>query len=150
MGEKGTQACALFRKGYSCAQAVLIAFCEDIGLDEHTAALLASSFGGGMGRLREVCGAFSAAIMILGMKNGSADPEDEVGKARQYGEIQQLAIQFCQENGSLICRELLADVPVTAGSVPQVRNEAYYQQRPCEAIVGRTAEMIESYLEGIQ
>lgn len=150
MSEKANKAKALFRQGYSCAQAVLLAFEEETGLDKTTAALISSSFGGGMGRLREVCGAFSSAIMILGLKNGTALPQDEIGKARQYEEIQQLAERFRKENGSLICRDLLDRVPTTSGSAPQTRDEAYYQQRPCEAIVGRTAKMINDYLEELK
>jgi len=146
MTERSRQAEDLFRQGYSCAQSVLIPFCAETGLSPRTAALLASSFGGGMGRLREVCGAFSAMLMVVGLTHGSAAPADEDGKARQYAEIQRLAALFRQQNGSIICRDLLEGVPVTAGSTPQPRTSDYYRQRPCQAIVGRAAALTEFYL----
>jgi len=136
-----------FREGYSCAQAVLLAFCEETGLTKEQAAMLAAPFGGGMGRLREVCGAFSAALMVMGILEGVSSPDDEQAKADQYAEVQRWAKAFAEQNGSLICRELLKDVPTTQGSVPQARTEEYYAQRPCMAIVGRAAAMIDTFLK---
>ncbi|MBP0962861.1 MAG: C_GCAxxG_C_C family protein [Oscillospiraceae bacterium] len=136
-----------FREGYSCAQAVLLAFCDETGLTKEQAAMLAAPFGGGMGRLREVCGAFSAALMVMGLLEGVSSPNDEQAKADQYAEVQRWAKTFEEQNGSIICRDLLKDVPTTQGSSPQPRTEEYYAQRPCLAIVGRGAAMVEKFLE---
>lgn len=147
MHDKQTLAESYFKEGYSCAQAVLLAFCEETGLSQKRAAMLAAPFGGGMGRLREVCGAFSAALMVMGIREGVAPPNDEQAKADQYAEVQRWAKVFEQQNGSIICRELLKDVPATGGSTPQPRTAEYYAQRPCLAIVGRAAAMIETFLK---
>lgn len=136
-----------FAEGYSCAQSVLLAFCPETGLSKEQAAMLSAPFGGGMGRLREVCGAFSAALMVMGLLEGVAAPDDEQAKADQYAEVQRWAGVFEEQNGSIICRELLRDVPTTAGSTPQARTAEYYAQRPCMAIVGRGAAMIETFLK---
>ena len=147
MSDKKTLAEQYFKEGYSCAQAVLLAFCPETGLTQEQAAMLAAPFGGGMGRLRKVCGAFSAALMVMGIREGVAAPDDEQAKADQYAEIQRWAKVFEQQNGSIICRELLKDVPATSGSVPQPRTAEYYAQRPCLAIVGRAADMIDTFLK---
>lgn len=147
MSDKKELAMNYFREGYSCAQAVLLAFCDEVGLTKEQAAMLAAPFGGGMGRLREVCGAFSAALMVMGILEGVAAPDDEQAKADQYTQVQRWAKTFEEQNGSIICRELLKDVPTTQGSVPQPRTEEYYAQRPCMAIVGRAAEMIDTFLK---
>jgi len=136
-----------FRQGYSCAQAVLLAFCQETGLTREQASMLSAPFGGGMGRLREVCGAFSAALMVMGLLEGVSSPNDEQAKADQYARVQRWAKVFEEQNGSIICRELLKDVPTTRGSTPQPRTEEYYAQRPCMAIVGRAAGMIDIFLK---
>ena len=107
MSNKSQQATELFKQGYNCAQSVFAAFSEDLGMDFETALKLSSSFGGGMGRLREVCGAVSGMFAIAGMKYGYADPKDNEAKAAHYKRIQELAAQFRAENHSIICRELL-------------------------------------------
>lgn len=147
MTDKKELAMNHFREGYSCAQAVLLAFCDEVGLTKEQAAMLSAPFGGGMGRLREVCGAFSAALMVIGLLEGVAAPDDEQAKADQYAEVQRWAKVFEEQNGSIICRELLRDVPTTRGSVPQPRTEEYYAQRPCMTIVGRAAGMIDTFLK---
>ncbi len=147
MSDKKELAMEFFGQGYSCAQAVLLAFCEETGLTKQQAAMLAAPFGGGMGRLRQVCGAFSAALMVMGFLEGVSAPDDEQAKADQYAEIQRWAKVFEDQNGSIICRELLKDVPTTHGSIPQPRTEEYYAQRPCMAIVGRAAGMIDTFLK---
>jgi len=147
MNQKQELAMGYFREGYSCAQAVLLAFCDETGLSKQQAAMLAAPFGGGMGRLREVCGAFSAALMVMGLLEGVAVPDDEQAKADQYAEIQRWARVFEEQNGSIICRQLLKDIPTTQGSIPQPRTEEYYAQRPCMAIVGRAAAMTDTFLK---
>lgn len=98
---------ALFAQGYNCAQSVLASFCDDLGLDFETALLLASSFGGGMGKLREVCGAVSGMFLAAGLKYGYANPTDRTAKNAHYQLIQELGNEFKTQNGSIICRELL-------------------------------------------
>lgn len=103
----GERAKENFQSGYSCAQAVFLACTEDMGLDTETRARIASSFGGGMGGMRQVCGAVSGMLMALGLKYGYADPKDRAGKTAQYELVRALADEFKKENGSIICRELL-------------------------------------------
>ena len=138
----------LFNQGYNCSQAVLVAFEDEIGLDLETCLKIASSFGGGMGRLREVCGAVSGMFMVAGLKYGYTDPKDHMEKTEHYKRIQQLAKQFEEANGSIVCRELLglsvkADVPV-----PEKRTEQYYKKRPCAELVEQVATIMDDYIKG--
>jgi C_GCAxxG_C_C family probable redox protein len=136
----------LFEKGYNCSQSVFAAFCDETGLDFETALKIASSFGGGMGRLREVCGAVTAMFMIAGLNYGYASPQNDELKAEHYRRIQMLADKFREENGSYICRELLgldgADNPV-----PERRTENYYQKRPCSRFVEYAAELMDEFIK---
>lgn len=104
---KGEIAKNNFMQGYNCAQAVLLAFCDDLGFDEQTALMLASPFGGGIGRMREVCGTVTGMYMALGLARGYSDSKDNADKKRVYTEVQQLAERFKEDNGSIICRDLL-------------------------------------------
>ncbi len=137
----------LFAEGYNCSQAVLLAFADECGLPNDVAARLTSSFGGGMGRLREVCGAVSGMFMVAGLCQGYDDPKAKTEKAAHYAKIQSLAADFAAENGSIICRELLglhqsgASVPI-----PEARTEAYYKKRPCKALVGDAARIVATAL----
>jgi C_GCAxxG_C_C family probable redox protein len=135
----------LFKNGYNCSQSVFAAFCDETGMDMDTALKISSSFGGGMGRLREVCGAVSAMFMVAGIKYGYADPQNDAAKAEHYQLIQMLASRFKEHNDSIICRELLglqgADSPV-----PQERTDEYYQTRPCEQLVGNAAEILDELI----
>ncbi len=148
MGEKEKIAEELFFQGFNCSQSVFAAFSEEVGMDRESALKLASSFGGGMGRLREVCGAVSAMFMIAGLKDGYSDPKDDEAKAEHYRLIQRLAEQFKEENGSIICRELLG-LPCQADSpTPEARTRGYYERRPCAELVKSAARITEEYLEG--
>ena len=136
----------LFLDGYNCAQSVFCAFSEDLGLDFDTALKLSSSFGGGMGRLREVCGAVSSMFMIAGLKYGYTEPENKEVKTEHYARIQKLAEEFKAKNDTIICRELLGlDVKVDS-PVPEDRTAEYYQTRPCQKLVGDAAEIIAAYI----
>lgn len=136
----------LFKEGYNCAQSTFCAFCDETGVDFETALKLSSSFGGGMGRLREVCGAVSSMFMIAGLKCGYTSNCDDKAKAEHYKLIQDLAKEFKKKNGTIICRELL-DLPEAADSyVPSVRTEEYYKTRPCENFVADAAEIISRIL----
>lgn len=135
-----------FKNGYNCAQAVLLAFHDEIGLDENTVLKLASSFGGGMGRLREVCGAVSAMFIIAGLLKGYTSNSDDILKHRHYQLIQDLAGKFKSEFGSVICRDLLGDDIADTSSKPQKRTQEYYQARPCEKFIKSAANIVEEIL----
>lgn len=137
----------LFLAGYNCAQAVFCAFRDETGLDLDTAARMASSFGGGMGRLREVCGTVSGALLALGILRGYNDPADPQAKAAHYRLVQEYARRFREKNGSIICRELLKDVPVTPGGVPEPRTPEFYARRPCLRLAEEAAAILDEMLE---
>ena len=134
-----------FLNGCNCAQSVLCAFNDKIGLDKKTCMKLASSFGGGMGRLREVCGAVSAMFMIAGLLKGYEKEGDDIGKTRQYQLIQNLAKMFKEKHGTIICRELLG-IDGEDNPIPSKRTSQYYSERPCEDFVKTAAEIIEKEL----
>lgn len=137
----------LFIEGYNCSQAVLCAFEDVTGLDRETSAKIASSFGGGMGRMREVCGCVSGALMVLGMVYGYDDPKASPEKNDHYKLIQEFAKRFREENGSIICRELLEGVAVKPGSEAEKRTSEYYKKRPCPDLVACAAEILDQMLD---
>lgn len=136
----------LFQKGYNCSQAVFAAFCDETGMDMDTALKISAPFGGGMGKLREVCGAVSGMLMVIGMKYGYTDSCDKEGKAKHYELVQDLAKQFEKENGSIICRELLGLSIKNDNPVPESRNENYYKKRPCVELVEQAAKILDEYI----
>ncbi len=143
------KATALFHKGYNCSQAVLCAFSEELGIDDQTALAVSSSFGGGMGRLRQVCGAVSGALMVLGLYYGGFTPGDQRGKAEHYARVQALAKAFEAQSGSIICKELLATHGQTAevGGIPTLRNEEFYgKRRICADSIALAARLTEQYI----
>ena len=147
MGERGERAEALFLQGYTCAQAVLLAFEDITGLEHTTAAKLSSGFGGGMGRLREVCGAVSGMFMVYDLVCGYAELGDMEAKKRTYADIRELAARFsAQSGGSIVCRELLAGVETTAGGDPEQRTAEYYEKRPCPRLVALAADVLDEFL----
>ena len=135
-----------FLKGYGCAQAVLLAYADLTGIEEKTLARLGSSFGGGMGRLREVCGAVSGAFAVLGFLCGYDDPTDKEGKSRHYADVRELARRITEKSGSgsIICREILASrsIPNEAGGEAEARTPEYYHKRPCDRLVYVAAEAL--------
>ena len=154
-----------FKQGYNCAQSVCLAFSDVLNLDKETVLKLSSSFGGGMGRLREVCGAVSAMFMIAGIIKGYSSPNNDALKAAHYAFIQRLAGEFKTRHKTIICRELLGldkkavKLPEDASEadsenmsaagnnafspVPSKRTEEYYAKRPCEAFIRSAAKIIE-------
>lgn len=136
----------LFMEGYNCAQAVFCAFRDLTGMDIDAAARLSSSFGGGMGRLREVCGTVSGALLALGILRGYDDPKDPEAKKAHYALVQEYARRFRERNGAIICRELLRDVPVTPGDTPEPRTPEFYARRPCLRLAGEAAAILEEML----
>ncbi len=136
-----------FTQGYNCAQAVALAFEDLTTLDKDTLARLTSSFGGGMGRLREVCGAVSGMFAVAGLLYGYDDPQAGPEKKEHYARIQALAQKFREENGFIVCRELLGLTNKQDPPTPEARTPAYYQKRPCKDLVGCAAEILEQYVE---
>lgn len=137
---------ALFREGYNCSQAVVCAFSDFTGLDDSTAKKLASPFGGGMGRLREVCGGVSAMFIVLGLLEGYDEIGNNDKKTELYSKVQNLAGEFEKRNGSFICRELLGLGEGKDSPVPQERTKEYYEKRPCPKKVASAAEILAEYL----
>ena len=144
---RAARAVDLFKQGFNCSQAVF-ASCADIyGItDESLALRLAASFGGGMGRMRLVCGAASGMFMLAGLHNGSATPHDNTGKMENYAFVQQLAGDFKSRYGSLICAELLGLAPKPQEPKPEERTQQYYEKRPCVEMI---AEAVRIYLRAI-
>ena len=135
----------LFLGGYNCAQSVVVAFCDVTGLEKDFAARMASSFGGGMGRLREVCGAVSGMLMVLGLLYGYDTPGDDISKKAQYRDVQALCGQFREEVGSIVCREILKN-PST-DPIPSPRTAEYYAVRPCVRLVMDAAAILDKVIE---
>lgn len=140
--EKGK---TLFTEGCNCAQAVVCAYADELGLDRNVLLKLASSFGGGMGRMREVCGAVSGMFMVAGLLYGYDDVLDHKTKADHYKLIQDLAAKFKKINGSIICRQLLGLEKPEGNHVPEERTEKYYAKRPCAEYVKCAIEILEDY-----
>lgn len=141
----------LFESGYNCAQSVFCAFDDVTGMDREQSAKLSSSFGGGMGRLREVCGTVSAAFLVLGAVEGYADPKDPEAKKRHYALVREFAARFQDKEGSIICRELLAKSAVdkrqiTPGGDPEERTAEYYRKRPCPGLCALSAQILDEML----
>lgn len=140
------KACELFAGGYNCAQSVFAAFTDVTGMDKETALKLSSSFGGGMGRLREVCGACSAMFMVLGMLYGTGEDFGYEDKADHYKRIQAAAEQFKERHGTIVCRELLQELKATSDPNPERRTEQYYKVRPCIRFVETASEILDKYI----
>lgn len=139
-----TKAAELFMEGYNCAQAVAVAFCDVTGLDEKFVARLTSPFGGGMGRLREVCGAVSGMLFVLGQLYGYDAPDDDAVKKQLYSQVQSLAGKFREMNGSIVCRELLDNPPTDPNPAP--RTAEFYAVRPCARMVMVAAELMDEFI----
>lgn len=143
---KGELAKEYFQSGANCAQAVLAAFHKECGLDEKTAFRMASGFGAGMARMREVCGAVSGMILAANLLRGADDIKDKAAKDGHYAYLQVLLKEFQQSAGSLICRDLLG-LTTKGGSAPtsEERTKEYYQKRPCGDMVKLAAEILERH-----
>lgn len=143
----GKKAKALFREGYNCAQSVFLAFSDQYELPLEAALKISSSFGAGMGRLREVCGAVSGMFMTAGILYGYTDPEAYEEKAEHYKRIQQLAGEFESVNKAIVCRKLLGLPDGKDDARPLKRTEEYYKKRPCEELIGMAACIMEAYIK---
>ena len=140
----------LFMSGYNCSQSVIGAFAEELGLDFETAVKIASPFGAGMGRMREVCGAVSGMIMVTGLASGYTDPKEREGKMKLYSNVRSLADEFKKTEGSIICHELLTGPAAKPGGNPEERTQQYYKKRPCPELVYRAAQIAEEYLNSVK
>ena len=141
--DRKEKAAEYFLSGYNCAQSVTMAFADMMGMEEKAAAKIASGFGGGFGRLREVCGAVSGMVMVASFLYGY-DAPDQTKQASCYQMIQNLAGAFEKENGSIICREILKNPP--SDPTPSPRTAEYYAQRPCARMVMTATEILEKYI----
>ncbi len=141
------KAVELFLSGYNCAQSVLVAFCDVTGMDETTALKLSSSFGGGIGRMREVCGAFSGISMVAGILYGYDHTSDDKQKVAHYALIQRMAAEFKEKHDSIVCRDLIASLKKDSNPTPEKRTEQYYKERPCAKFVRDAAEIMDRIIE---
>lgn len=148
--EYAKKAMQLFKEGYNCSQSVLLAFKDKYDIDEKTILRLSSSFGGGMGRLREVCGTVSGMFMVAGLLYGYDLPEDREGKIEHYTRIQELAQKFKDLNGSIVCRDLLGLSVSKDSPIPSERTAEYYKKRPCINLIGMSAAILEQYIEEVE
>lgn len=135
----------LFMQGYNCSQAVFAAFGDVTGLSEQQAARLASGFGGGMGGMREVCGTVSGMVLVLSVLYGS-ETSDRQKKAALYHAVQAVSARFREENGSIICRELLGLDRSVKAMEPSERTAAYYKKRPCAELCALAAQIADDFI----
>ena len=148
--ERVEKAKRLFKEGgYNCCQAVVLAYNDLFGLDDETAAAMSSGFGGGMGRMREVCGSVSGMVMLAGLMRPANDPSVKEWRTANYALVQEMASDFKAANGSIVCKELLGLVPIGSCSPapkespePSDRTPEYYKKRPCEELVGIAARIV--------
>ena len=145
---RAEKAKAYFLEGYNCAQAVAMAFDALLGMDKNQIAMLTSGFGGGVGRMREVCGTVTGAAFVISALYGYNDPKATDEKQQLYANIQQIGNQFAKENGSVVCRELLGLTIKGADSpTPEARTKQYYQKRPCAELVEYSAHLVEEFIK---
>lgn len=140
---------SLFESGYNCAQSVVGAFCDIYDVPEDYALKIASSFGGGIGRMRLTCGAACGLFMLAGLENGCVQPKEPKIRAENYQLVQALANEFKTRNGALECSALLnIKKNAVSSAIPQKRTAEYYSSRPCTRIVGEACRIFAEYLVG--
>ena len=161
------KAVSLFKEGYNCSQSVFVTYADKYGIDKEMALRLSASFGGGMGRMREVCGAVSGMLMVAGLETGATEGKDIKGKKANYDMVQKMAGIYREANGSIVCKELLGLVPMASGqehktleavqvnppvtfqdTQPEARTEEYYKKRPCIRLIQMACDIIEKELYG--
>ena len=147
MNEK-ERAIDLFKEGFNCSQSVFVAFSDRFGIDEETAKKISAGLGGGLGRMREVCGAVSGAAMVIGSIASATDGKDSESKQKNYELVREFSERFTKRNGSIICRELLGlDVKMEKSAEPEKRTAEYYKKRPCVELVGDAIEILQDIIE---
>ena len=148
MEDRIEKAVALFKSGYNCSQSVVAAFADLYGFTDEQACRMSASFGGGIGRMRETCGAACGLFLLAGLETGTTEGSDREGKAANYALVQELAAEFKRRNGSLNCGELLGLKKEAAVSTqPEERTTNYYAKRPCVKMVEEAARIWSEYLE---
>lgn len=151
MSAHSDRAAELFKQGFNCSQAVFAAFCDEFDMDEKTALKVSAGLGGGVGRLREVCGTVTGASMVAGMLYGATDGSDHEKKALTYQKVQQIVDEFKKLNPSIVCRELLGLSPTASTpSTPEHRTDEFYKKRPCAQLVEDSAKAVDKILFGIE
>ena len=145
--ERVEKARDLFRQGYNCSQSVLLAYSDLLGVDSKLAATFSGPLGGGMGRLREVCGAVSGMSLIAGFLTPCTDPSERQAKTATYALVQRFAERFRAENGAIICRELLGLACRKETPEPAERTPEYYKKRPCVELVACAARIVGEHLQ---
>lgn len=141
-------AVSLFREGYNCSQSVVAAFADMYGFTREQALRMSASFGGGIGRMRQTCGAACGLFLVAGLETGCTEGSNREGKEANYKLVQQLAQEFKQRNGSLICAQLLGlDKSAPTPATPEARTAEYYKKRPCVKMVEEAARIWVEYLE---
>lgn len=140
------QAVETFEEGYTCAQAVFVTYADLFGMEREMALKISSPMGGGVGRMREICGVVSAMAMLAGLKEGNTDPGDDDAKEHIYLLTRQMAEKFRQQNGTIICRELLGIKGMEESARPSKRTPEWYAARPCRRLVAEASRMIEEVL----
>lgn len=150
MSSRTDKAKAYFLEGYTCSQAVLMAFADDLGLDQSVAAKISCGFGGGMGGMRNVCGAVTGMFMVANLKYGFAAPDSQEEKTNHYALIRKLAEEFEAKHQTLVCKELLAALPGKLSQNPSVRDDEYYIVRPCALYVEDAVKILEAAMEAAE
>ncbi len=141
-------AVSLFKEGYNCSQSVVAAFADMYGFTREQALRMSASFGGGIGRMRQTCGAACGLFLVAGLETGCTEGSNREGKETNYKLVQQLAEEFKQRNGSLICAQLLGlDKSAPTPATPEARTAEYYKKRPCVKMVEEAARIWVEYLE---
>ena len=136
-----------FYEGYNCCQAVVLAFKDLLPIDEKTLLEMSSSFGGGISRLRETCGAVSGMAIVLGLLYGYSDPKSQEKKTNHYARVQEVILKFEEKNHSLVCRELLKLQDRHSAPIPTVRTKDFYNSRPCVKLIGDATDLLEEYIK---
>ena len=144
---RANRAKELFWEGYNCSQSVALAYADIVGIDEAMLATIAAPFGGGMGRLREVCGAVSGMTLLAGFLSPCPSADDAAAKKANYTLVQSFAEEFRKKNGAIVCRTLLGLDRTKDEPTPSQRTSEYYKKRPCADLVHDAALIVGRYLQ---
>ncbi|MFI3319640.1 MAG: C-GCAxxG-C-C family protein [Rikenellaceae bacterium] len=148
--ERAAQARAYFTQGYNCSQSVVLTFSDIMEIDPEILATLSASFGGGMGRLREVCGAVSGMAFVASKLAPCPSPTDRAAKSANYSLVQELAEEFRRENRYIVCRELLGLTQPKDEPTPSERTPEYYKKRPCAELVAQAATIVATKINELE
>ncbi|MBE6294211.1 MAG: C_GCAxxG_C_C family protein [Bacteroidaceae bacterium] len=145
--KRAERAVELFKEGYNCSQSVVAAFADMYGFTHQQALKMSASFGGGIGRMRQTCGAACGLFLLAGLETGCTEGKNKDGKEANYKLVQELAEEFRKRNGSLMCNQLLGlDKNAPTPATPEARTAEYYKKRPCVKMVEEAAKIWIEYL----